>query len=179
MSAGRMHADEQDIDAALVGRLLAGQFPQWADLRIEPVRSAGTDNALYRLGDDMVVRLPRIRWAAEQVAKEHRWLPRLGPLLPLAIPTPLAKGVPAEGYPWDWSVYRWLEGRTATIGRIADPRGAATALGGFVAACSGSIPSGGRAPGSTTSSAVPRSRCGATTRGRRSSPCTARWTRMP
>jgi aminoglycoside phosphotransferase (APT) family kinase protein len=105
MTTGKMHVGEVDTDASLVRRLLAAQFPQWADLPIEPVPSAGTDNALYRLGDDMAVRLPRIHWAAG-VDKEHEWLPKLAPFLPLAIPVPLAKGNPGEGYPWQWSVYR-------------------------------------------------------------------------
>ncbi len=105
MPAGKMHADEVATDAALVRRLLVAQFPQWADLPIEPVPSAGTDNALYRLGKEMVVRLPRIAWATAQVEEEQRWLPRLAPHLPLDIPTPLAKGIPGEGYPWNWSVY--------------------------------------------------------------------------
>lgn len=100
MFAGRMHVDEVDTNAALAGRLLAAQFPQWAELPVTPVHSAGTDNAIYRLGDDMTVRLPRIPGAVEQVEKEHRWLPRLAPLLPLAVPVPLGKGTPAEGYPW-------------------------------------------------------------------------------
>lgn len=114
MSAGKMHVDEVDISISLVARLLATQFPQWADLPLDPVPSAGTDNALYRLGDDMVLRLPRIHWAVEQVDKEHQWLPSLAPFLPLAIPAPFAKGQPGEGYPWHWSVYRWLEGENAT-----------------------------------------------------------------
>ena len=75
MTANKMHVDEVHTDVALVRRLLAAQFPQWADLPIAPVRSAGTGNALYRLGDDMVVRLPRIHWGVESVDKEHRWLP--------------------------------------------------------------------------------------------------------
>ena len=91
-----MHADELDIDIALVGRLLGGQFPDWAGLPIEPVPSAGTDNALYRLGDDMVVRLPRIHWARGQVEKEQEWLPRLAPALPLAIPVPLGAGLAGQ-----------------------------------------------------------------------------------
>src|SRR5712691_8012550 len=134
MSAGKMHVDEVDTDVSLVRRLLAEQFPQWADLPLEPVRSAGTDNAIYRLSDDMAVRLPRIPAATGQVDKEHRWLPRLAPVLPLAIPVPLAIGTPGEGYPWYWSVYRWLEGETVTIERIADPRQAATELAQFIAA---------------------------------------------
>lgn len=129
-----MHADEVDTDVSLVRRLLAAQFPQWADLPLEPVPSAGTDNAIYRLGDDMAVRLPRIYWATGQVDKEHRWLPRLAPFLPLAVPVPLAKGIPGEGYPWHWSVYRWLKGENATIAPISDPLRAAKQLAQFITA---------------------------------------------
>jgi aminoglycoside phosphotransferase (APT) family kinase protein len=143
MSAGKMYVDEVDTDVSLVGRLLAAQFPQWADLAIEPVRSAGTDNTIYRLGDDMAVRLPRIHGATGQVDKEHQWLPRLAPLLPLAIPVPLAKGTPGEGYPWQWSVYRWLAGENATIERLADPSQAAMALAQFIAALQRIDPTGG------------------------------------
>ncbi len=143
----KMHAAEVDTDVSLVGRLLAEQFPQWADLPIESVHSAGTDDAIYRLGDDMAVRLPRIHWATGQVDKEHLWLPRLAPLLPLAIPVPLAKGMPAEGYPWHWSVWRWLAGENATIERIADLRQAAVALAQFLAALQRIDPTGGPPPG--------------------------------
>jgi aminoglycoside phosphotransferase (APT) family kinase protein len=124
-----MHVDEVKTDVSLVSRLLAAQFPQWADLPLRTVDSAGTDNALYRLGDDMVVRLPRIHWATGQIDTEHRWLPRLAPHLPLAIPAQLARGNPGEGYPWHWSIYRWIEGETMTIdsrgGPPADPYGPA------------------------------------------------------
>jgi aminoglycoside phosphotransferase (APT) family kinase protein len=146
-SSGKMHVDEVDVDAALVSRLLAAQFPQWADLSIEPIHSAGTDNAIYRLGSEMAVRLPRIEAATGQVDKEHQWLPRLAPHLPLAIPVPLAKGKPGEGYPWHWSVYRWLEGETATIERIADPGQAARDLAHFIAALQQIDPTGGPLPG--------------------------------
>jgi aminoglycoside phosphotransferase (APT) family kinase protein len=97
MTAVNMHANEVHTDAQLVGRLLAAQFPQWADLPLTPVSSAGTDNALYRLGGDMVVRLPRIDWAVGQAEKERRWLPRLAPHLPLAIPEQLAMGEAGRG----------------------------------------------------------------------------------
>jgi aminoglycoside phosphotransferase (APT) family kinase protein len=147
MPAGKMHVDEVDTDVSLVGRLLAAQFPRWADLAIEPVPSAGTDNALYRLGDDMAVRLPRIPAATGQVDKEHRWLPRLAPHLPLAIPVPLAKGTPGEGYPWRWSVYQWLDGEPATMERLADARQAATELAQFIAALQRIDPTGGPSPG--------------------------------
>ncbi|MFD4946560.1 aminoglycoside phosphotransferase family protein [Streptomyces sp. NPDC058239] len=134
MPAGKMHADEPDIDVALVHRLIAGQFPQWAGPAVEPVASAGTSNAMYRLGEDMVVRLPRIAGAARDVEKEHRWLPRLAPLLPAPIPVPLGRGMPAAGYPWHWSVYRWLEGGNPAVGHIADPGSLAADLAEFITA---------------------------------------------
>jgi aminoglycoside phosphotransferase (APT) family kinase protein len=145
--AKKVHADEVDTDAPLVRRLLAAQFPQWAEFSIAPVASSGTEHALYRLGDDMVVRLPRMHWATGPAEKEHRWLPRLAPHLPLAIPVPLAKGTPAEGYPWGWSVYRWLEGENVTGERLADQHRAATDLAGFVRALQRIDPTGGPPPG--------------------------------
>jgi len=147
MSAGKMHVDEVDVDIALVGRLLTAQFPQWADLPIVPVHSAGTDNAIYRVGSDMAVRLPRIEGATGQVDKEQQWLPRLAPRLPLAIPVPRALGTPGEGYPWQWSVYQWLAGANATIERIADPSQAARELAHFIAALQRIDPMGGPPPG--------------------------------
>jgi len=131
-----------------VKRLLTGQFPRWAHLLIEKIQSAGTDNAIYRLGDDMAVRLPRIPSAAAQVDKEHQWLAKLAPLLPLAIPNPLAKGSPAEGYPWHWSVCQWLDGESATTDRIADAHQAARDLAQFVAALQRIDPTGGPLSGS-------------------------------
>ncbi|MYS20610.1 Predicted kinase, aminoglycoside phosphotransferase (APT) family [Streptomyces sp. DvalAA-14] len=132
MGGGKMHADEVDTDEELVRRLLAAQFPRWAGLPVEPVASAGTVNAVYRLGDAMAVRLPRIPGGVKDVAAEARWLPRLAPLLPAPIPAPLAQGRPGEGYPWPWSVHSWLPGRTPGPGGL----GAAFArdLAGFVAA---------------------------------------------
>ena len=129
-----MHVDEVDTDPSLVRRLLTAQFPEWADLPIEPVESAGTDNALYRLGDEMVVRLPRIHWAIGQADKERRLLPRLAPYLPLAIPAQLALGVAGEEYPWDWSVYRWLEGENLKLESVADPCQTAIDLARFITA---------------------------------------------
>jgi aminoglycoside phosphotransferase (APT) family kinase protein len=110
-----MHENEIFTDTALVRELIAAQFPAWAGLPVREVASAGTDNALYRLGDDKVVRLPRIDWAVEQVAKEQKWLPRLAPHLPLPISMPLAFGTPTTDYPHHWSVYRWLEGENPTF----------------------------------------------------------------
>lgn len=150
--AGKMHTDEVPTDVALVRRLLAAQFPQWAALPLSPVPSAGTDNALYRLGDELCVRLPRIHWAVGQVAKEQRWLPNLAPHLPLAIPEPLALGAPGEGYPWPWSVYRWLEGDPAQPDELADSHDAARDLARFIVALQGIDPTGGPQSGVNNSS---------------------------
>jgi aminoglycoside phosphotransferase (APT) family kinase protein len=134
MSAHKMHADEVDTDVSLVRRLLAAQFPQWADLPVEHASSGGTDHAIYRLGDDMSVRLPRIKWATGQVEKEETWLPVLAPHLPLAIPVPLAKGEPGEGYPWQWCISPWFEGDDATAEHLRDLEEAAVDLAVFITA---------------------------------------------
>ncbi|MFH8606138.1 aminoglycoside phosphotransferase family protein [Streptomyces sp. NPDC018029] len=130
-----MHADEADIDEGLVRRLVGGQFPAWAGLPVERVASAGTSNAMYRLGADMVVRLPRVAGAAEDVEREQVWLPRLAPVLPVAVPVPLGKGLPGEGYPYAWSVFRWLDGTTPDPARpLAEPSLFAKDVAEFVAA---------------------------------------------
>lgn len=129
-----MHPDEVATDARLVRRLLADQFPCWADQPIRRLASTGTDNAIYRLGRDLAVRLPRIHWAAGQPDKEWRWLPTLAPGLPLAISAPLALGAPGHGYPWRWTVCPWLPGRSAAQGPPRDLDRAARDLAGFVAA---------------------------------------------
>jgi aminoglycoside phosphotransferase (APT) family kinase protein len=134
MAGQKMHVDEVDTSVDLVRRLLATQFPRWAGLPIAPVPSAGTDHALYRLGNDMVVRLPRIDWAVGQAAREAQWLPRLAPSLPLAIPAPLAQGMPGAGYPWSWSIYQWLPGANATPDQVTDRQRAAQDLAEFILA---------------------------------------------
>jgi aminoglycoside phosphotransferase (APT) family kinase protein len=133
MAAPKMHPGEIDTDVALVRRLLAGQFPEWAGLAIDPVVSYGTDHDIYRLGDDLAARLPRIGWATHQAAKEAEWLPKLAPHLPLATPVPVALGRPAEGYPFEWSIYTWLPGENAN-GTIDDLDRAAVDLAEFVSA---------------------------------------------
>ncbi|MFJ5998741.1 aminoglycoside phosphotransferase family protein [Streptomyces sp. NPDC092370] len=121
MSTVRMHEDELDIDVTLVGRLIAGQFPRWAGLPLRRLESSGTENAMFRLGADKVVRLPRHPRAVEAITHELRWLPRLGPKLPVASPEPLGRGEPGDGFPWPWSVYGWLEGRNPVPGRLEEP----------------------------------------------------------
>jgi aminoglycoside phosphotransferase (APT) family kinase protein len=123
-----------EIDAALVSRLVAAQFPRWADLPIRPVANGGWDNRTFHVGERMAARLPSAARYAAQVDKEQRWLPRLAPGLPLPIPAPLARGAPAEDYPWPWSVYEWLSGETAAVAPIADLRRFAIALAEFLLA---------------------------------------------
>ena len=105
-----MHPDEVPTDVHLVRALITTQFPRWAGLPVSPVASSGTDNAMFRLGPSLVARLPRIPAAVDNVAREQRWLPHLAPHLPVAVPVPVAHGEPAHGYPFPWSVLRWLDG---------------------------------------------------------------------
>lgn len=139
--------DKAAITPELVSRLVAAQFPQWADLPVRPVGLDGWDNTTFRLGDELSVRLPSASWYVPQVDKEHRWLPVFAGQLPLPIPEPLAKGVPGCGYPWPWSVYRWLAGEPATTERVADLDRFATDLAGFLAALYRIDPAGGPRPG--------------------------------
>ncbi|GIM94898.1 aminoglycoside phosphotransferase family protein [Paractinoplanes toevensis] len=126
----RLHDGELDISEDLVRRLVDTQFPAWAGRPLRPVPAAGTDNVMFRLGGDLVVRLPRMPHSAGNVAKEQRWLPYLAPLLPLAVPAPVGLGRPAPGYPLPWSIYEWRPGDH----RMGDMTAAAAALGDFVAA---------------------------------------------
>lgn len=137
-----MHSDEVDVDTTLVRRLLAAQFPYWATQPLWPVPSAGTDNLLFRLGDSMAVRLPRVGWAAGQVEKDRRWLPRLAPHLPLAVPVPLTIGEPAAGYPFTWGIYEWLDGAAATVDTLSDPVAAAHDMARFLHALRSIEPDG-------------------------------------
>lgn len=123
-----------EIDATLVRRLIDAQFPRWANLPVRKFEPGGWDNRTFLLGDGMSVRLPSAAGYAAQVIREQHWLPRMAPHLPLPIPTPLALGEPGEGYPWPWSIYGWLEGETATDGRIGNVDEFAVDLAGFLTA---------------------------------------------
>lgn len=129
----RMHPDEIASDADLVRRLLAEQHPPWADLPIERVTSTGTANALFRLGDELVARLPLRPSETAPAEKERRWLPVLAPHLPLAVPVPVALGEPSGAFPWPWAVYPWLVGEDA-ITAPPDLRLAAQDLAAFIRA---------------------------------------------
>jgi aminoglycoside phosphotransferase (APT) family kinase protein len=132
-----MHDDELDVDAGLARRLLWSQFPNWAELPLAPVLPAGTDHAIFRIGDDMSLRLPRRAGVEDQVDLERLWLPRLAPHLPLAIPAPLAVGLPAGGYPFRWAVHSWVPGEPATSARLRDPDETAKGLARLIAALRG------------------------------------------
>jgi aminoglycoside phosphotransferase (APT) family kinase protein len=121
----RMHADELDIDEGLVRHLLAEQMPELAGRPLTKVEPWGTDNAIWRLGDDLVLRLPRragrAHVGAGQVDFEAEWLPRLAPHLPIAIPACVAVGQPSDHYPCRWAVHRWIPGEGAAVERFDDP----------------------------------------------------------
>jgi len=135
------------IDDALVRRLVSAQFPRWASLPVNAVEPGGSDNRSFRLGERMIVRLPSAVEYSVQVEKEHRWLPRLSGYLPLEIPMPVAIGNPADGYPWKWSIYRWIEGDVATTERIADLNDFARDLARFLIALHEIDPTDGPRPG--------------------------------
>lgn len=105
-----MHPHELTIDTTLVNTLLQQQCPQWAHLPIRSVPSTGTDHALFRLGDDFIVRLPRIDWAVASIDKEYEWLPKITTYLNTPIFTPLFKGGATSIYPWSWLIAKWLAG---------------------------------------------------------------------
>jgi aminoglycoside phosphotransferase (APT) family kinase protein len=122
-----------EIDVALVRALLESQRPQWADLPLVEEATTGTDNKIFRLGESMVVRLPKVEWAADQPAREHQWLPLLAGRLPLEIPKPLALGAPGCGFVRQWSVHLWIEGASATRDSLASDD-AADRLAKFISA---------------------------------------------
>lgn len=131
--ASERPAAEVAIDEGLVRALVRAQHPDLADLPLERLDS-GWDNELFRLGDGLLVRLPRRAAAADLVASEQRWLPVLAPTLPLPVPVPLRTGGPTADYPWRWSIVAHLPGRSALHAPPSDPVAAARTLGTFLVA---------------------------------------------
>ena len=140
MGPQRMPAAEVEVSVVVVRRLLAAQHPDLAPLPLE-VLANGWDNLVCRLGDDLMVRLPRRAMAADLVLHEQQWLPVLAPRLPLPVPAPVRVGRPALGYPWSWSVVPYLPGEVAGVAAPTDPRAAAVALGEFLGALHVAAPS--------------------------------------
>lgn len=145
MPAGDMPAAEVDISTDLVRRLVARQFPDLDGLQVEPLAS-GWDNALFRLGDDLVVRMPRRRLGVPLIDHEQRWLPVIAPRLPLPIPAPVRCGVADDVFPWPWSICPYFPGTSVLAlvaggGSLTDPTAEAARLGAFVAALQKPAPS--------------------------------------
>jgi aminoglycoside phosphotransferase (APT) family kinase protein len=136
-----MHVDELEIYEELVRQLLGEQFPEWADRPLRRVRPSGTDNAIFRLGDDLSVRMPRHEGPTEAGSKEFEWLPRLAQLLPVDIPFPVAQGRPNDGYPWFWEIHTWVQGETVPVDKI-DATQAARDLAAIIAALQQMSPAG-------------------------------------
>ncbi|MFF2950617.1 aminoglycoside phosphotransferase family protein [Kitasatospora sp. NPDC057965] len=139
----RLHDDEPAIDTGLVRRLLAAQFPHWKGLPLAPAGFTATDNAMFRLGPELAVRLPRAAWAAGNLGREQYWLPRLARHLPVPVPAPVGQGRPTVGYPWNWSVLRWLDGANPVPGSIPNPVQLAYDLADFLTALRGVEPDPG------------------------------------
>ncbi|MET0931971.1 MAG: aminoglycoside phosphotransferase family protein [Aeromicrobium sp.] len=137
-----MHPDEQVATIEQVTRLVADQLPQWAHLPVSTVAEFGTDHMLYRIGDDLVARMPRARWAVEQVERDAKWLPELAPHLPVDVPAPLAVGAPGHGFPWPWSVVPWLPGQPPAA-HDDGVQGLGADLAAFVTALHAIDPAGG------------------------------------
>jgi aminoglycoside phosphotransferase (APT) family kinase protein len=129
-----MHADQIDVPAELVRRLLEEQFPQLAALPLEEVDSTGTVNALFRLGPDLLVRLPLTPHGDEGVRHEHAWLPWFAGRLPVRVPVLRGAGEPSLGYPCPWSVLEWIGGSVPDAEDLTDPDGLAVDLGELVTA---------------------------------------------
>ena len=146
----KMHEGEIDLDTTLVERLLAEQFPHLTERSINLVQSTGTVNAIYRLGDDLYVRLPRMETWTESLHREWAWLPKLAPHISLTIPKPLALGKPTNGYPCPWAIYRWIDGSSYQDDLINDERQAALDLANFILELRSAdmlgAPRGGRKP---------------------------------
>jgi len=115
----RLHPEEADINEALIRRLLVSQMPQWAELPLRLVEPSGTDNVMVRLGDDLVLRLPRTEGAAVGIEKEQRLVPRIAAHLRVPLPSPVGFGEPGDGYPWHWSVSPWIVGRNPQPGEVS------------------------------------------------------------
>ena len=137
----RMHEDELELDEALVRGLLAEQFPEWVGLAVRRIEPSGTVNAIFQLGDELSVRLPRRQGPTEPGSVELDWLPTLATLVPVEVPVPVAQGRPSDSYPWFWEVHTWLEGETMPVEAI-DEIQAARDLAALVAALQRVDPAG-------------------------------------
>ncbi|WP_314505021.1 aminoglycoside phosphotransferase family protein [uncultured Microbacterium sp.] len=135
------------IDERLIRALLAEQFPHWQALPLRAIDRGGNDHRMFRLGDELLVRLPAAERSVPQVRKEQLWLPRLAAHLPLPIPTVRALGAPSPLFEAPWSVYGWLDGEPSATASIADRTGLAAELADFCVALRSIDTTGAPAPG--------------------------------
>lgn len=134
MPRNKMHVDEVDTSPELVKDLLLGQFPEWASDPIQIMQPEGTDNAMYRLGNNKLIRLPRTKGSSLNIEKEMTWLPKLEPSLPIPIPKIIGTGFPDKDYPFHWLICEWLDGLNPNQEGMLDEHMAAKDLGAFVKA---------------------------------------------
>lgn len=113
-AAVTLHADELPVDEALVRRMIADQLPEYAGVPLRRLSASGSSNSLFRLGHELLVRVPRQPGGSSAILKEARWLPYLEDALPADVPEIVALGEPAHGYPEHWSVVRWVDGEHPT-----------------------------------------------------------------
>lgn len=133
MPQARMHEDQVDVGTSLARQLLTEQMPQYAAMPLRRVPSGGTENAVFRLGEELAVRMPLYPGAVGGLLKEVRWLPVIAPHLSLEVPEVVATGQPSEDYPFPWAVVRWIRGEDAVTGGVESVRGTAVTLGQLVA----------------------------------------------
>ena len=156
LTAVKMHADELDIDAALVRHFLAAQLPRWAELPIRELPVGGTDNAIFRLGDEISVWLPRRHgYKLGSLDTEFAWLPCLARALPLSIPNPITIGTRGDGYPHEWAINDWLPGDDAASAPLDLP-GAAVDLAELLCELWRLSPAGGQEPAGRGGPRAPR-----------------------
>lgn len=134
MPEPRLHPGQPDVDADVVRRLVASQHARWAGLPVTRVASDGTTNAIWRLGSDAAARLPLVSYGEDAIDVEGRWLPRLAPRLPFAVPVQLATGERDAGYPFRWSVHRWIDGEPVSRAPVGDLTALAEDLAEWIAA---------------------------------------------
>ncbi len=123
-----LHDSQIELDPEDISEVIEARFPEWKDLPLERIDSTGTVNYIYRLGDEMVVRIPMVEWGSADITRDAQVLPMLAPLLPVAVPDLLGHGAPAGKVPWDWGVYTLLEGRHPVLGDKTDEDAVAAGL---------------------------------------------------
>jgi len=146
VSPPRLHADEVDLDDRIMRHLVDTRFPHWADRPLRRLDTTGTDNAIFRLGDDLGIRAPRLERAVQQIHRECRWIAPLAPHLPAVVHEPVAIGDPDPTYPFPFLVFRWIDGTDratrAAIAALADEPGPPVDIDRALAVWDGALAAG-------------------------------------